>query len=44
MNFIYVNLSSVLLMICSVHGNVETDVHLDQSIINTKMSAVEWLV
>jgi len=27
-----------------VHGNGETDTHVDQSSINTKMSVVEWLV
>jgi len=38
-------LFSDFLLICSVHDGGETDTLLDQSsTINTKMSAVEWLV
>jgi len=32
------------MLICSVLGNGETDIHLDQSSINAKTLAVEWSV
>jgi len=44
MSFIYVNIFSVFMSICSVHGNGVTDIQLDQSSISTKTSASEWLV
>ena len=41
MNFLMLFL---LICICSVPGNGESDTHLDQSNLNTKMSSAEWLV
>ena len=33
-----------VLVICSVPDNGESDIHVDQSSLSTKTSAVEWFV